>query len=57
MQYWQLRPIGLDWPDQFVLNLILDYLQPPFRASGAAFETFDPALELLDAIFGGSQLN
>ena len=57
MQYWQLRPIGLDWPDQFVLNLILDYLQPPFRASGAAFETFDLALELLDAIFGGSQLN
>jgi hypothetical protein len=29
----------------------------PSRASCAAFETFDLGLELLDPIFGGSQLN
>jgi hypothetical protein len=57
MHYWQLGPIGLDWTDQLFLNLILDRLQPPFCASGAAFEAFDLALKLLDPIFGGSELD
>ena len=52
MQHWQLGPIGLDWTNQLVLNLILDYLQPLLGASGAALEALDLGFELVDPILG-----
>jgi hypothetical protein len=48
---------GCDWSDELFLDLLLNYLKPPFGANRPTLEMFKLGLQLIYSIFGGAKLH